>query len=151
MAWVWLHGKFGYTRGIGWKGYLMSETHGLVWWSELMTRDVAGALAYYGKVNGWSFDTMPMPDGSDYHLGKVGDRPVAGIVDMASMEGLVQGDAGWLTYFAVDDVDAVVSATTEAGGAIVVPPFEVPGVGRIVIVKDPKGAVVGMMTPADQG
>jgi predicted enzyme related to lactoylglutathione lyase len=30
-------------------------------------------------------------------------------------------------------------------------PVDVPGVGRIAMIKDPAGAVVGLITPAQQG
>ena len=54
----------------------------------------------------------------------------------------------WFTYFAVDDVDKSVKAVTAAGGKMVRPPFEVPGTGRIAIVKDVNGGVFGIGTPA---
>ncbi|WP_224824817.1 VOC family protein [Cognatishimia sp. MH4019] len=125
----------------------MSETHGTVHWSELMTRDVPKALEYYGAVCGWRFDRMPMPEG-DYHIGMVGDRPVAGIVDMSMMD---EGTPPhWLTYMAVDDADKAVAQTREAGGQIYRDCFDVQGVGRIAIVADPTGAAVGVITPSDE-
>lgn len=30
----------------------MSDVHGTIWWSELMTRDVPAALAHYDQVIG---------------------------------------------------------------------------------------------------
>ena len=49
------------------------------------------------------------------------------------------------------DVDAAVAETTALGGEIRRPPFDMPGIGRIAIVADPTGAVMGLMTPAEQG
>ena len=46
-------------------------------------------------------------------------------------------------------VDARLKAAIAAGGSAMREPFEVPGVGRIAIVKDPSGAVSGWMTPAN--
>jgi predicted enzyme related to lactoylglutathione lyase len=126
----------------------MSDFHGVVWWSELMTRDVPAALKYYESVCGWSFDNMPMDTG-DYHIAKKGDRPMAGIMDMTGLPGLEEVPAHWFTYLAVDDLDAAVSETTAQGGAIHRPPFAVPGVGRIAIIADPTGAAVGIMTPEE--
>ena len=126
----------------------MSETHGTVLWSELMTRDVAGAKAYYEAICGWQVSAMEMPEGGTYHLGNVGGAPVAGIMDMTDMPGLEQVPAHWVTYLAVDDVDAAVARTREIGGAVHQDPFDVAGVGRIAMVADPTGAVVGLMTPA---
>jgi predicted enzyme related to lactoylglutathione lyase len=53
----------------------------------------------------------------------------------------------WMTYVAVDDVDGAVRTTREAGGTVHREPFDVEGVGRIAIIADPTGAVLGIMTP----
>ena len=127
----------------------MSDKHGMVWWTELMTRDVPGAVAYYKATCGWQFDTMPMQDAAgDYYIGKVGETPMIGIMDMTHMTHLDGVPAHWFSYFAVDDVDAAVSATAEQGGQVMREPFEVPGIGRIAILQDPTGAAMGLITPA---
>jgi predicted enzyme related to lactoylglutathione lyase len=56
-----------------------------------------------------------------------------------------------MTYIAVTDVDAACSTAGKSGGAVLKAPFDVPGVGRIAMIKDPAGAVVGLITPAQQG
>lgn len=124
----------------------MSETHGMVWWTELLTRDVAGAKAYYEKMCGWTFETMPMPEG-EYHIAKRGDVMTAGMMDMTGMPGMDDVPAHWDSYFAVDDIDAVCRDTVAAGGEVLREPWDMPGTGRIAILKDPTGAVMGMMTP----
>ena len=128
----------------------MSDNHGKVWWNELNTRDVEGAKAYYAATLGWSFDTMPMPEtGGDYTVAKMGDQMVGGMFDITGMPGMDEVPPHWFTYFAVDDVDAAAAATEAAGGSIQRPSFDVEGVGRIAIVQDPTGAMLGLMTPSD--
>lgn len=124
----------------------MSETHGDVWWTELMTRDVAGAKAYYGDTCGWTFQTVPMPDG-EYHIAKKGDRMVAGMMDMTNMDGMDHVPPHWCSYFAVDDIDDVAAKIVAAGGKLIRAPWDVPNTGRIAMLEDPTGAVMGMMTP----
>ena len=51
---------------------------------------------------------------------------------------------------AVDDVDKRLEARVVAGGTIIRPPFDVPDVGRIAIIQDPTGAVMGWMTPIER-
>ena len=126
----------------------MSDLHGKIWWSELMTRDVSAAKAYYTATCGWHFEDMPMEGEDDYTCAMQGGRPVAGIMDMTGLPGMEGVPPHWFTYIAVDDVDAAAGATAQAGGTILRPAFDVPGVGRIVIVTDPTGAPVGLMTPA---
>ena len=54
----------------------------------------------------------------------------------------------WMSYLAVDDVDARVAKAKAAGGAVLHEPFDVPGVGRIAILRDGGNAVIGWITPA---
>jgi uncharacterized protein len=49
--------------------------HGHFYWNELMTRDAEGAKAFYGKLVGWQFEDMAMPDGT-YWVCRYGDQPV---------------------------------------------------------------------------
>ena len=125
----------------------MSDRHGMVWWTELMTRDVAAAKAYYEEICGWSFQTAPMPEG-DYHIGHRGEVPTIGIMDMTPMGHLDGVPAHWFSYFAVDDVDGAVEASKAKGAQVMREPFDVPNVGRIAIVTDPTGAGMGLMTPS---
>ena len=76
-----------------------------------------------------------------------GDAPVGGILDMNRPQfgGI---EPNWFAYIAVDDVDARVEKAKTAGATLLRPMFDIPGVGRIAILKDPTGAAVGWITPA---
>ncbi len=123
--------------------------HGVFYWNELLTRDVAAAKAFYTDVLGWETEEMPMPNGT-YTIVKNANGPVGGIMDLA-MTMAPDRPSHWFAYIAVDDVDAAAARTEKAGGKILAPAFDVPEVGRIAIVEDPSGAPVGIMTPAPQG
>lgn len=125
----------------------MPFEHGAIYWTELSTHDVDAAIAYYKDVLGWSIQTEEMPDGP-YHMGVMDGRPMAGIFDIKQVGDMGDVPSHWITYFAVDDVDASVKATADAGGQVCQAGFDVPQVGRIAIVKDPTGALLGLMTPA---
>ncbi len=56
--------------------------HGHFHWNELLTRDVEGAKAFYGKIAGWRFEGMSMPDGT-YWVCKDGEQPVGGMMDIS--------------------------------------------------------------------
>jgi predicted enzyme related to lactoylglutathione lyase len=126
----------------------MSGTHGTFHWNELMTRNVAGAKKFYADTIGWSYDAMPMGGGMTYWVAKMGEQPVGGIFDIASSDydGVPEG---WMSYLAVDDVDARVKKAIKAGAKLMKPTFDVPGVGRIAILTEPGGAGVGWITPAE--
>lgn len=123
--------------------------HGHFHWNELMTRDVAKAKAFYGKTLGWTFDDMPMPDGT-YTVIMDGDAFVGGMFAMngPQYEGMPEH---WMSYVAVDDIDKRLATLRAEGGTVLNEPFDVEGVGRIAIVQDPGGAVSGWMTPPDMG
>jgi uncharacterized protein len=124
----------------------MRGTHGTFYWNELMARDIAGAKKFYADTMGWSFDAMPMPGGGTYWVAKMGDQPVGGLFDISGAEfnGMPEG---WMPYIAVDDVEARAKKAVAAGAKIIKTAFDVPGVGRIVILKEPGGAGIGWMTP----
>ena len=123
--------------------------HGHFYWNELMTRDPESARAFYGDSVGWTFDAMDMGEGGTYWVCKDGDKPVGGLFEMnkPEFEGM---SPHWFSYIAVDDIDARLEKAAKAGATIKRPPFDVPGVGRIAIVADPTGAVLGWMTPSPQ-
>jgi len=125
-----------------------SNTHGHFHWNELMTRDVETAKKFYGGVIGWTFDGMPMPDGT-YWVAKMGDKPVGGLFPLTSpqFDGVPES---WMTYLAVDDVDARAKKATAAGAKLMKPIFDIPGVGRIAILTEPGGAGIGWITPASR-
>ena len=121
--------------------------HGHFYWNELMTRDVERAKSFYGTTIGWQFEAMPMEDGGTYWVCKDGEQAVGGIFDI-SQEHFEGVPANWFAYLAVDDVDARVAQATAAGAELMRPIFDVPGVGRIAILKDPTGAGLGWITPS---
>jgi predicted enzyme related to lactoylglutathione lyase len=121
-------------------------SHGKFHWNELLARDVEGAKRFYRDTIGWSFDSMQTPDGGTYWRAMQNGQPVAGIFPLTSpdYDGICEG---WMSYLAVDDVDARVAKAVEAGAELMKPIFDVPDVGRIAILTEPGGAGVGWITP----
>jgi hypothetical protein len=54
----------------------------------------------------------------------------------------------WIAYIGVDDVDAAARRAQELGGQILLPPTDVPGLGRAAVLRDPQGAAFGVFGPA---
>ena len=123
--------------------------HGTIHWSELITGDVEAAKSFFQDIAGWQINDMPMPNGT-YNICMAGEKPVAGIMS-GEMMGQPDHPPTWMTYIAVDDVDAACAKTGKAGGQVLKSPFDIPGVGRIAMIKDPSGAVAGLITPASPG
>ena len=126
----------------------MSGSHGTFYWNELMTRNIERARKFYADTIGWSFDGMPMPGGGGtYWVATMDGESVAGILDIGTPE-FAQVPECWMSYLAVDDVDARAKKAVAAGAKLMKPIFDVPGVGRIAVLMEPGGAGVGWITPA---
>lgn len=125
----------------------MSQNHGKVWWTELRTRDVQGALQYYKTVCGWHFEQVPLGT-APYYMGKCGGDPVVGVVDIRGQKGMEDVPPHWFSFFAVADVEKVVAETRAREGQVIMEPFDIPFVGRVAIVSDPTGAALGLIRPA---
>ncbi len=118
------------------------------YWNELITEEVDEAKKFYTTVLGWTLEEMKMPSGGSYTVAKMNGKPVGGIMNSAEVEDGDDMPSHWMSYIHVADVDAAVAKVAKAGGEVLKPCFDVPGVGRIAIVEDPTGAVIGIMTAA---
>jgi hypothetical protein len=121
------------------------KTHGAFSWNELMTTDPQAALAFYGKLFGWTSDRMEMPEGV-YHVVKVNGTGVGGIMSMPKEAAAGGMPPTWGTYVTVDDVDAVAKSAASLGGKVVHGPEDIPGVGRFAVILDPQGAPINVIT-----
>jgi predicted enzyme related to lactoylglutathione lyase len=122
-------------------------SHGTFYWNELMTRDAEKAKKFYGDTVGWTYKTMPM-ENSTYWVAKMGNDIVGGLFPLTSPQ-FDSVPEGWMSYLSVDNVDARVKKAQSLGAQLMRPMFDVPGVGRIAILREPGGAGIGWMTPAN--
>ncbi|MCZ7557458.1 MAG: VOC family protein [Bacteroidia bacterium] len=118
-------------------------THGSFAWNELATNDVAACKSFYTDLLGWEAEDMPMGDGT-YTVFKKGSQQLAGMMAIAPEWGPVPPN--WMGYIAVDDVDEAASRVEGLGGGVIMPPTDIPNIGRFAVIKDPGGAVVSIMT-----
>ncbi|MFD1794833.1 VOC family protein [Paracoccus aurantiacus] len=118
--------------------------HGNPCWYELGTSDLKGAGDFYSKILGWNVADSGM-EGFEYHLAKMGDAMVAGMMSNADQEG--PPPPNWVIYFAVDDCDKAAADIKAAGGKALMEPADIPNTGRFAVVADPQGAVFGILQP----
>lgn len=125
-----------------------SWTHGAFHWNELRTRDAERAKRFYAATIGWTFEAMATPDGHAYWVAMQDGKPVAGLFPLISpqFDGVPES---WMSFLAVDNLDERVAKAIETGARLVMPIFDVPGVGRIAMLREPGGAGIGWMTPVD--
>lgn len=112
-------------------------------WCELWTTDAGKALAFYERTFGFASSAMPMEQG-EYHILTNDGMGRAGL--MQSTE--PAAGSMWLPYVAVADCDASVAKASGLGAKTVVPPTDIPEVGRFAVLIDPFGAAIGVIRPA---
>jgi predicted enzyme related to lactoylglutathione lyase len=120
--------------------------HGQFHWNELRTRDAERAKDFYASTVGWSFEASATPDGETYWVALQDGKPVAGLFPLASPRFDCVPES-WMSFLAVDDVDARVAKAVKAGAELVMPIFDVAHVGRIAMLREPGGAGIGWITP----
>ena len=109
-------------------------------WYELMTSDTAAAGKFYSEVVGWTTQEMPGGDGPSYTTFNLGGVGIAGMLN-------IPGHVAWIGYISVDDVDAHIEKIVEAGGKLLRPATDVPGMLRFAVMSDPQGAAIVVFTP----
>jgi uncharacterized protein len=113
-------------------------------WHDLMTTDVEGAKAFYGKVVGWNYSSQY----PGYHVTLAGDQDVGGI--MAKPEHLKGMPPFWSGYVFTPDVDAACKQVVEYGGKVLQQPWDIERMLRMAVIADPGGAVLNIMQPLSE-
>jgi predicted enzyme related to lactoylglutathione lyase len=115
---------------------------GVFVWDELGTTDVDSAVRFYGEVFGWTTKDMG-EDFGGYKLFQIGDTSIGGVMKLQDES----WPATWLPYVGVQDADGTVAKAQELGAAAILEGMDVPTVGRIAVIRDPQGAVLGIIQP----
>ncbi|HVL78668.1 MAG TPA: VOC family protein [Sphingomicrobium sp.] len=126
----------------------MGNWHGSHIWYELITPDPDGAKLFYDAVVGWDVESQPSTEGMDYRMIRRSDGNAGGLMRLGDDMARHGARPMWLGYIGVDDLDAALTAVEKDGGTVMMPAFEVEGVGRIAMVTDPQGAPFYLMRPA---
>lgn len=129
---------FALWQAVSHPGVGVLDEVGSLGWTELATRGIEKAKAFYTKLFGWTTQAMPMPQGGEYTLWKRGEAMAGGAMEMTAEFG--DAPAHWMPYFSVADCDKSAAKATELGATILVPPTDIPNVGRFSVMKDPQGA-----------
>jgi uncharacterized protein len=139
-------------------------------WSDLNTRDIEGAKAFYGSVFGWQIDTLDLGFGESTMVrlpgyaefleqfdpqlrqrhAEQGVPPgfsdcIAWMQPMSSDRFADDIPPHWSVTFSVADTDAAAATAAELGGSVVTPPFDA-GPVRAAVLSDPYGAVFTVNT-----
>ena len=118
--------------------------HGVPCWVDTWQPDADAAATFYAGIFGWDVQSgSPRGTATRYDMCQVDGRDVAAIASPPP-EG---APVAWTTYVWVDDGDAAAARAAQSGGSVVAPPFDSLDGGRMAIVSDPTGAVLGLWQP----
>ncbi|WP_418960635.1 VOC family protein [Streptomyces tritici] len=123
-----------------------SEENTLVW-VELHTPEPESALGFYRSLFGWRWAAMEAP-GMTYRVistadGDEEDTSFGGAAELQS-EGM---PPSWIPYFDVADADRTAELVQGSGGSVLMPPSDIPDVGRLAWFADPFGAPFAVLKP----
>ena len=112
-------------------------------WVDLATSDPEAAAKLYGELLGWETQPAgPAEETGGYAFFLRDGKQVAGY-------GPLQGEGqppAWASYVKVADADQNAEKVRQAGGNVLIGPFDLPAdSGRMAVIADPSGAIVCSM------
>lgn len=111
-------------------------------WIDLVIPDQDAAGEFYGALFGWQLkEDENAEQTGGYRTAQLDGRAVGGVMKLEDQP------PAWTTYISVEDADATVGRVRDAGGQVVVEPMTVLDYGRMAVVADPTGAVLGIWQP----
>jgi predicted enzyme related to lactoylglutathione lyase len=111
---------------------------GVPCWVDTSQPDPDAAVSFYSGLFGWEFaDVMPPESEGKYFVARLRGGDVAAVGSIPEAAPM----ATWNTYVWVASADESASKVRDAGGTVVMEPFDVMGAGRMAVFTDPEGAV----------
>ena len=113
---------------------------------EIPTSDAEASKEFYGNVLGWTFQDVPMGEGT-YTLYMTGDGGIGGGIWSPPDDVPPQV----VNYAWVEDLATTCAKIEASGGRVLIAEREVPGTGWLSLVADPDGNVFGLWKQAVGG
>jgi uncharacterized protein len=112
---------------------------GVPCWVDAAEPDPEAAVDFYSGLFGWECESV-MPEGApgQYFMARLRGLDVAAV---GSIPEEAPQMAAWNTYVWVDSADETAAKVREAGGSVVMEPFDIFDSGRMAVFADPEGAV----------
>lgn len=118
---------------------------GTIGWFDLTVPDAAKARDFYKSVVGWTTSDVNMGDYTDYSMHPPGGDPVAGVCHARGPNADLP--AIWLMYITVADLEKSVANCQANGGSAITPIRDMGSYGRMVVIRDPAGAMCALIQP----
>jgi predicted enzyme related to lactoylglutathione lyase len=112
---------------------------GVPCWVDTSQPDPEAAVAFYSGLFGWEFESVMPPDSPGQYF--VGRKRGGDVAAVGSIPEALPQMATWNTYIWVDSADDTAAKVVDAGGSVVMEPFDIMDFGRMAVFSDPEGAV----------
>ena len=114
-------------------------------WADVTVPDVDAGARFYTDLFGWIAEKAPEPEAGGHTMFRKNGKAVAAASPpMPGTEGV---PPHWTVYLASDDADATAAKIRDAGGRVLMDPFDVMDAGRMAVAVDPADSLSG---PAGQ-
>jgi predicted enzyme related to lactoylglutathione lyase len=111
---------------------------GVPCWVDASQPDPEAAVGYYSGLFGWEFESvLPADSPGQYFVARLRGGDVAAV---GSIPEALPPMATWNTYVWVESADDTAAKVSEAGGSVVMEPFDIMDFGRMAVFTDPEGA-----------
>jgi predicted enzyme related to lactoylglutathione lyase len=125
---------------------------GKIIWRDLLTNDPVASQRFYGELFGWTFENIGtasnLKSDSAYALIRHNGELIGGMIDTVALNN--QDDISqWVILMSVEDIDARMEAVTSSGGKVMTPPTDLQDRGRLAVIRDAEGALVGLLETRD--
>jgi uncharacterized protein len=112
---------------------------GVPCWIDTSQPDPEAVLDFYSGLFGWEFEsTMPADSPGKYYAARIRGGDVAAV---GSMPDSAPPVPMWNTYIWVESADETAGKVTDAGGRVLMEPFDIMDQGRMAFFADPEGAL----------
>jgi predicted enzyme related to lactoylglutathione lyase len=125
---------------------------GKIVWHDLLTSDPAASQAFYGELFGWEFEAVGQASGlaedSAYTLIRHNGALIGGMIDTVALNGR-DDISQWVALMSVANIDARVEEVQANGGTVISKPVDLRSRGRVAIIRDREGALIGLLQTRD--
>jgi predicted enzyme related to lactoylglutathione lyase len=127
--------------GCGWNREI-----GIAVWYELWTREPDASRDFYAGLLDWTAVQQDMGETTYTSFIKDGEGR-AGLAEMTDAQ--ADYPAQWMIYIAVANIDATLEAAQALDATVLMPPTELPSVGRMATLRDPQGGLFSVIQMFD--
>jgi uncharacterized protein len=111
---------------------------GVPCWVDTSQPDPETAVAFYSGLFGWEFEDVTAPESEGTYV--IARRRGGDVAAVGSLPEGAPPMAMWNTYVCVESAEQTASKVLDAGGTMLMDPFDVIDAGRMAVFADPEGA-----------